>query len=110
MTDRKIVDPAARGRRLRTLRIVMGYEEQFRWAHALGISPERWNQVEKGRGLSAAMTDLLVERVPGVSADWLRYGLTGGLSVEMARLLGELPPLPLPPLPAPCKDDIKVES
>ena len=112
MMKSRIGDDKARGERLKILRLAMGFPEQFRWAQALGVSPERWNQVERGKALSGAMTDLLVKQVPGITADWLRYGAIGGLSVEMARLLGGLPPLPLASLPpVPCADaSEKVDS
>ena len=36
-----------------------------------------------------ALTYRLVERVPGLTADWLHFGRPEGLSLQMAQLLGE---------------------
>ncbi len=95
------------GLRMKRLRLAMGYEEQKDWAKAVEISKQRWNQIERGKvPLSGAVTDILVGRIPGLTADWCRYGRTGGLTVDMARLLEGSPPLPLEPIPADSSEDV----
>ena len=60
-----------------------------RMARRLEISPQRWHNVLRGMSLGMALTYRLVERVPGLTADWLHFGRPEGLSLQMAQLLGE---------------------
>lgn len=80
--------------RVRQLRLVLGYNVAADFARdVLGISPSRWNNFERGYRLSNEIVDLLVERVPGLTSDWLRYGKPDGLPVSLYRqLTGPLPP------------------
>ena len=47
-----------------------------------------WHNAKSGRGLSQNLTLILLEQIPGLSADWLLRGRPEGLSYEMARVLG----------------------
>ena len=53
----------------------------------LGISKQRWSNVEHGLPLSIAVADRLCERIPGLTLDWLYYGKVDGLAVALARRL-----------------------
>ena len=57
-------------------------------ARRLKIGFARWHYAKSGRGLSQNLTLILLEQIPGFSADWLLRGRPEGLSYEMARVLG----------------------
>lgn len=83
------VEPTAE--RLLRLRLAMGYESQGAFAALLGMSPPRWNNVEKGLPLSRDIAFRLVQTIPGLTLDWLYFGKPDGLPLELLRRLGELP-------------------
>jgi len=82
--------PSPTGARARVLREAMGYDSAIAFAAFLGVSPQRWNNVEVGYPLSRDMAFLLVSKVPGLSLDWLYFGRADGLPLELARRLGAL--------------------
>lgn len=88
MSDKKNVTI---GKRLRHLRQMRGYRHGNTFAAFLGIPSTRWNNLENGYPLSKEVAFLLVRKVPGLSLDWLYFGKTDGLSIRLARQLGELP-------------------
>jgi hypothetical protein len=76
------------------LRKAMGYDYhggQSEFADFLGVTIGRWNGVEHGNPLSKSLAFRVVQKCPEVTVDWLWFGNSGGLSVRMARALGELP-------------------
>ena len=76
--------------RMRRLRLYHGYGTQTAFATWLGLSLTRWNNYEKsGLPLGKDVEDLLVQRTPGLTLDWLRHGERRGLSVELDRRLHE---------------------
>ena len=75
--------------RLRLLRKVHGYETGAAFAAFLGISVQRWNNVEIGHPLGKDLAFTLVKKIPGLSLDWLFYGNPAALPVELAKRLGE---------------------
>lgn len=79
------------GARLKRLREAQGYTSQAAFAALLGISPPRWNNIEKGLPLSREIAFKLVQKVPGLTLDWLYFGKPDGMPIELARRLGELP-------------------
>jgi hypothetical protein len=56
-------------------------------ARRLEIGFTRWHNAKSGGGLSQNLTLILLEQIPGLSADWLLRGRPEGLSYEMARVL-----------------------
>jgi hypothetical protein len=48
----------------------------------------RWRKAKSGWGLSQNLTLILLEQIPGLSADWLLRGRPEGLSYEMAHVFG----------------------
>lgn len=58
----------------------------------LGITTQRWNNFENGMPLSKEVAILLVRKIHGLTLDYVFFGRTDGLSLELARKLGELPP------------------
>lgn len=77
-------------RRMRLLRESLGYDTALAFSAFLGVSAQRWGNVETGMPLSNALALLLVKKVPGLTLDWLYLGKPDGLPFEMARKLGEL--------------------
>ena len=76
------------------LRKALGYDYhggQKDFALRLGVNPDRWNNVERGVPLGKELAFIVAQKIPGVDPLWLWFGTTGGLSVQMAQLLGELP-------------------
>ena len=64
------------------------YGATSRMARRLEIGFTRWHNAKSGGGLSQNLTLILLEQIPGLSADWLLRGRPEGLSYEMARVLG----------------------
>src|SRR5260221_6035125 len=56
-------------------------------ADRLGISVQRWHNAKSGRGLSDDVKIRIVQRIPGMTTDWLLFGERRGLSYEMAERL-----------------------
>jgi transcriptional regulator with XRE-family HTH domain len=87
-------DPAV-GQRLRRLRELLGYKSQTDFVAYLGISLQRWNNIERGyQDLGKELAIMLVKKVPGLTLDWLLLGKADGLPLGLARRLGELGELP----------------
>ena len=76
------------GNRLRRLRVARGYGTAKAFAGYLNLRESRWNNLENGHPLRRDVALLLVQKVPGLSLDWLYLGRSGGLSVQLARDLG----------------------
>jgi DNA-binding XRE family transcriptional regulator len=89
---RKTSEDMNRAERLKRLRETLGYPTQSSFAAFLGISVQRWSNFENGMPISQEIVFLLVRSVPGLSSDWLYFGKSDGLSVSLARRLGELGP------------------
>lgn len=73
--------------RMVRLREFMGYEQSAAFAAFLGMSPQRWNNLENGFPVSKAVAFLLVRKVPGLTTDWVWFGKVEGLPVQLAREL-----------------------
>jgi hypothetical protein len=78
--------------RLRRLRTAFGYPTSTGFAAFLDISVQRWNAFENGAPLSREVAFLLVRKISGLSLDWLYFGKSEALPLELARRLGELGP------------------
>jgi hypothetical protein len=74
----------------------MEFELSAEFARWLNVEPRRWNNFEAGYPFSRGIANKLVEKIPGLSRDWLFDGNPRGLSIEMARRLGEEPDIPAP--------------
>lgn len=73
--------PVARRAQLLTKYYANGVSAQF--ARMIGEQPGRWNNVENGYNLSAAMAQKIVATFPGMSLDWLYNGVRAGLSSKV---------------------------
>lgn len=79
--------------RLRLLQAALegtGYGAPARMAKRLGIKQPRWHNFLSGKRLSLDVALQIVQRVPGVSLDWLYRGRPEGLTYELAKRLGVL--------------------
>lgn len=57
------------------------------FAARLGVSHQRWSNVENGRSLGIDLAHKIIAKIPGLSLDWLYRGERAGLSVEADRKL-----------------------
>lgn len=78
--------------RLIRLREALNYDTSTAFANFLGIMPNRYNNFENGMAMSRDVVFIMVQKVPGLSVDWLWFGKPDGLSVSLAQRLGELGP------------------
>jgi hypothetical protein len=80
---------AAVAARLTTLRQVVAGDNQTAFARQMGIEVKRWNNFERGSPLSKEIAFILVNKIPGLSLDWLYRGVEDGLSVKLQRELAD---------------------
>ena len=78
--------------RLKRLRKAHGFETSTAFAAFLDIGYVRYNAFENGAPLSRDVVFRLVKKISGLSVDWLYFGKTEALPLELARRLGELGP------------------
>jgi hypothetical protein len=77
--------------RAKALVKAMDFRRSSDFARWMEIDPRRWNNFEVGYPFSRDMAQRLMAKIPGLSFDWILDGNPNGLSIEMARKLGELP-------------------
>jgi transcriptional regulator with XRE-family HTH domain len=75
-------------KRLKRLRDVYG-PSQIEFCRRFGFTASQWSNYESGTKPSLAAATQLVRRIDGLSLDWIYFGRTGGLTIEVARRLGE---------------------
>ena len=80
--------------RARRLVEAFEFESSADFARAIEVDPRRWNNFERGYPFSLDIARKLVTKFPGLSFDWLLDGNPRGLSVDVARKLGEYPLAP----------------
>ena len=73
------------GGRVRTVRLVQGYENFTEFAAAIGVGRSRLANIEGGHKLTIDVAIALVKAVPGLTLDWLYFGKLDGLTVDLAR-------------------------
>ena len=86
-------DPVAR--RLFLSRTALGYEEQGKFAEALGMLPNTYNEYEKGKKPLTLAVVRLIESKFGLTVEWLLNGVPDRLPhglVKKLEALGALPP------------------
>ena len=77
-------------RRLRILRQIISDENQQDFADRLGIDMKRWNNYERGYPVPREIAFLLMDTFPGISVEWIWFGMTGNLSQHYAKLIAEI--------------------
>jgi hypothetical protein len=82
-------------KRLADLRVAMGKEyENNQYLYAtkfLGLDYARYNNWERGLPLPLEPAKKIVEKIPGLTLDWLIRGIPDGLPIHLARKLGVYP-------------------
>lgn len=78
--------------RAKQLRTRLGYSTVPAFTTFLQIEPKRWYNVESGFPLSKELAFILVQRIPGLTTDWLWFGKSDGLPIQLARRLGVFDP------------------
>jgi transcriptional regulator with XRE-family HTH domain len=84
---------SAVGYRLRLLREVLGYKgrgNQKKFAAMVGIGANSWNSYEQGNSRISVINMRKLKRKTGVTSDWVYFGDTDDLPLNIARRL--LPP------------------
>jgi hypothetical protein len=81
-------DPVAQ--RLRLLWKNLDFPTSGAFAAYVGLSAQRFSNFENGLPLSRDAAFKIVQRVPGVTLDWLYFGKADGLPLAMARRLEEV--------------------
>lgn len=88
-----LVDEASDERvaeRAKRLRLAFNYKTVPPFAAFLRIEPKRWYNVENGFPLGKDLGLLLVQRIPGLTLEWLWLGRTDRLTIDLARRLDVL--------------------
>ena len=80
-TDREVAA------RLQRLWRALGYATSAAFAAHLGVSPTRWNNIELSGALSKDMAFRIVQKVPGITTDYLWFGRLDGVPVHRLREL-----------------------
>ena len=81
------------GHRLKLLREVLGYKgrgNQTKFASMIGVADTTWNNYERGRAKITPQNLLKLKRKTGVTSDWVYFGDSTDLPLNIARRL--LPP------------------
>ena len=73
--------------RLRQLQALLEHETETAFARDLGISLSRLNNLFHGAPIGKDLAFRLVNRVPGLTLDWIWFGKADGLPVQLARSL-----------------------
>lgn len=77
-------------RRAIVLRRYVSQDNQAAFARKLGITPNRWNNFERGYPLNMDMLFRLVKAIPGLSTGYIAHGLTGDMPAALIRRLSEI--------------------
>ena len=78
--------------RLKRLRVSHGYPTATAFAAFLDIGVTRYSAFENGSPISRDVVFRLVQKIPGLTSDWLYFDKADGLPMELARRLGVFDP------------------
>lgn len=78
-------DTAAYRQRLQLLREIVSGENQQEFAERLGIPFKRWNNYERGYPVPRETAFILMDKIKGLSVEWIWFGMTGNLSADFER-------------------------
>jgi DNA-binding XRE family transcriptional regulator len=73
--------------RIRLIRQVVSGDSQRDFAKQIGIDMKRWNNFERGYPVPYVIIKLLVDQLPGMSADWIMFGWHRNLSTDWKKRL-----------------------
>jgi hypothetical protein len=77
--------------RVKRVMAYAGYDDCGGFATFLGVEYNRLNNVLNGSPLSKPLAFRMVQRIPGLTTDWLWFGEASGLPMELVKSLGGLP-------------------
>ena len=66
--------------RLKLLREIISGENQQDFAERVGVPFKRWNNYERGYPVPRETAFILMEKFPGMSIEWIWFGMEGNLS------------------------------
>lgn len=78
--------------RLRRLRAAYDFKTAASFAAFLDIPVTTYNSFENGAPLSRPAIFKIVQRIPGMTSDWLYFDKPDGLPMDLLRRLGLLDP------------------
>jgi DNA-binding transcriptional regulator YiaG len=78
--------------RLRRLRDAYHFASASAFAATLGIPVTTYNSFENGAPLSRQAAFKIVQKIPGITLDWLYFDKPDGLPLDVLRRLGLLEP------------------
>jgi hypothetical protein len=87
----RIEEIPGQGDRLIRLRVAYDFGTTTAFAVFLGIPVTTLSTFENGGALSRQAAFKIVQRLPGVTLDWLYFGKAEGLPLDVLRRLGLLP-------------------
>jgi hypothetical protein len=76
-------------RRLQVLRIVTSGSNQQEFADFIDVPVKRWANYERGYPVPREIGFILVEKIKGVSVDWIWFGWDKNLSPEFKKKLAD---------------------
>ena len=85
MAQNRLFDAYAYIDRLIMLRQLLGGLNQTEMARVLGITLKRWNNYERGYPISLDTAMQIHATIPGMSTDWIWFGMVGNLSETYRR-------------------------
>lgn len=81
---------------MKRLRIAIAGDEvgsSARFAATHGFTSARWSNFERNYNVSIDAATQLCQRIPGLTLDWIYFGKSDGLTMEMGRRLGVSSPV-----------------
>jgi transcriptional regulator with XRE-family HTH domain len=81
--------PKVVGKRLRSLRLALGFRTQVAFAKEIGVEKNTYNPWEKGSRSLTFEGALLIRKRFGIPLDYLFFGDADGLSVGISRKILE---------------------
>lgn len=91
---KRVEDIPGQAERLKGIREAYGYPTTAAFARFLDIPVTTYNSFENGAALSRPAVFRIVQKIPGITSDWLYFGKPDGLPLDVARRLGLLGPTP----------------
>ena len=83
-------DFTAVGHRLKLLRTMLGFPTQGAFSSCYNLSNTTWSGYENGKPIPHWAAIYLIQRIPGLSMDWIYFGNEAGLSGKLVTKLAEI--------------------
>jgi hypothetical protein len=89
--DKWLGEDCPTAQRLRQLQALSGQQTNVGFAKFLGISAPRLNNLLKGAPIGKEVAFTIVQKIPGITLDWIWFGKPDGLPLQLARKLDAVP-------------------